>query len=136
MKNKILHLNALLKFSAFIPIKLAWLCLFNQKGGIEFFNLSALTPDLEKLFIVLGGFISAILVIQILCIIWIYQRKIEAYTLSLFIGSITIGRGLMMLVFFHIHHISEIIIILTPILIGMLILVLTLIARKDFLSLK
>ncbi|MFT3911521.1 MAG: hypothetical protein QM737_19005 [Ferruginibacter sp.] len=124
-------LVAMLAITSLIPVKLGMLCLFDQQGAAEFFDVKSVSPGIEKIFFVLGGFVLATLVIPVLSIIWLIKRKNEGFVLAYLTGFISLARGMLMLINFNSNKIDGTRITVTPIIIGFVILLLTFVAGKQ-----
>ena len=121
-----------LGLTVLIPAKLGLLCLFGTTDALAFFSLQSLHPDAGKLLVVLGGFVLAMVVFQLLAIIWLIKAKAEGFVISTAIGIISIGRGLLMLALLPSHTTNDMRISISPIVIGAFILILTAVAiRKE-----
>lgn len=122
----------ILVFTALVPIKLGVQCLFSPSDALAFFNIPLNDPGLitEKLLIVLGGYVLAMVTVQILAIVWLIQKKPAGFTLSFLLGILSIGRGLIIMGLFGLGDSLEMRISLSPIVFGILIMVFSLVARK------
>jgi len=123
-------LIGVLGLTALIPIKLGLICLFSQTNALEFFVMQTLTPDSQKLLIVLGCFVLATVVIQVLALTWLFKGRTEGFSLSIFVGLINIGRGILMFFLLETQSSNDLRISVAPIVIGTIILILTIIASK------
>lgn len=137
MKSLTKILILVLLITSFIPLKLGILCIFSQIDALDFFSIQSIgteqfvSPDQSKLFAVLGSFVLGLLVFQILTISWLLKEKMEGYTLAYFVGGITIGRGLLMLMTFDLYDISDTRIVASSTIIGAVILLVTFVAKKQ-----
>jgi hypothetical protein len=122
-------LVAVLIITAIVPIKMGTLCLFQQAQALEFFNLLQLSSDVEKLLVVLGCFIMATVIFQILAIVWLVRGNTEGFSLSAVVGIISIGRGVMMCIL--LQNSTHIRMSAIPMVFGSIILVLALIAARQ-----
>lgn len=124
-------LCVILVFTTLIPLTIGMLCLLNPPGALEFFGLKSLTSDYKKVLIIMGGFILASAVLPVLAAVWLIQGKDHGLALAYTVGFISVVRGLLMLVNFNIHDIADATISFTPIVIGVLILLITYFADKQ-----
>ena len=123
-------LIAVLILSGIMPLMASYFAIFNHQKIREMFNITAAsTPDLEKSTGIIGSALIFAAVIQFLAAIWIWKRKEEGYSLSLWVGYMLIGAGLYMFIFFRLHHISDPF-YLVDLVKGAVILMLTFWARK------
>lgn len=113
-----------------IPLRLGIQGWFGSSSLSDFFGFTALTPDLEKLFIVAGGFVLTLAIFQILAIVWIVQRKAEGFFMSAIVGYTSIIRGVIMLLLLGAETTNNILISVLPIIVGSLIVILTRVASK------
>ncbi len=123
-------LIVVLSITALVPLKLAILCLFSQADALEFFNMEKTSPDIEKLLIILGGLVLAMLVLHVMTITWLLKRKTEGFALSYLSGGINLGRGLLMMFLFNANGISDTRLYAAPGVIGAVIILLTIFAKK------
>lgn len=107
-----------------IPIRLGIQSWFGQSSLSDFFGFTTQTPDLEKLFIVAGGFVLTLAVFQILAIVWIVKRKAEGFFMAAIVGYTSIIRGIIMFALLGIESTNNIVISVMPIVIGLLIAIL------------
>lgn len=121
-------LIAALVVTAFVPLKMGMLCLFQPAQGAAFFNLGQLSADMEKLFVVLGCFILATAAFQVLAITWLILGNNDGFSLSAVVGVISLGRGIMMCVL--LQNSSNLGLSAFPLVFGTLILTLTFMAGK------
>jgi len=131
MKSLTKILIAILAITNLIPLKVGILCLFDQSKALQFFGLESPSTDLSKIFLVLGGFVLASIVMPILSILWLIKRKAEGFILAYVVGFVAFMRGILTLLNFNIHKIDDTWLTVTPIVIGFLILMLTFIASKQ-----
>lgn len=124
-------LIALLALTTLIPFMVASMCLFNQTKALEFFDAEMLSADLEKVLFVLGGFILATAILPILAIVWLIKRKTDGYVLAYVAGFIALGRGLLTLFYFNTHGIDNTKLTMTPIVIGVILLLFSYLAAKQ-----
>jgi hypothetical protein len=112
--------------------------LFNQPKAIEFFSLESQSRDIQKILFVLGGFMLATIALPIIAIKYLLDHKSEGFTLSLVVGAIAFLRGLLTAINFSGADIVDGRLSVTPIVIGVVIIVATQLARnqhrKQFLS--
>lgn len=123
-------MNRMTKFllAAMIPTtiiqsKLAFLCFFAPEDALHFFELTNLTADLNRLFLILGSFVALLAAIQILAMVWLVRKRKEAFALCLLIGLMTLTRGLVM----FIYEIGHVRFVIAPAVLGMVITTLSLI---------
>ena len=131
MKGFTKILTVILVFTTLIPLTVGMLCLFDPPGALEFFGLKSLSGDSKKVLIVLGGFVLATTVLPILSVVWLIKGKAEGFTLAYIVGFVTLARGLLMLLNFNSNKISDATLTATPIIIGLVILLLTFFAGKQ-----
>jgi hypothetical protein len=131
MKSLTKILVVILAITSLIPLKVGILCLFDQSNALKFFGLELLSPDLEKILFVLGGFVLASIVMPILSIVWLIKGKTEGFTLAYIVGFIAFARGILTLINFDSYKIDGTRLTVTPIVIGFLISIVTLIASKQ-----
>jgi hypothetical protein len=124
-------LLGLLVLTSLIPFYIGILCLFNQPKAIEFFTLESQSRDIQKILFVLGGFMLATIVLPIIAIKYLVDNKSEGFTLSLVVGAIALLRGLLTAINFSGADIVDGRLSVTPIVIGVLIIVATLLARNQ-----
>ena len=134
MKATTKTLILFLSLTSLILLKIGAQCLFSQNNALQFFGVESMNADLEKIFIVFGGFIWATLAVQILTIIWLGKGKDEGYTLSFLVGIFTIGRALLNLVLFNSHQIIDSRLSIVPGVIGVIIIILTILAKRQSVS--
>lgn len=113
-----------------IPIRLGLQSWFGQASLSEFFGFATPTPDLEKLFIVTGGFVLTLAVFQILAIMWLVKGKKDGFILAAIVGYTSIIRGIIMFFLLGMKTTNDIVISVIPIVIGLLIAVLANLARE------
>ena len=113
-----------------IPLRLGIQSWFGQSSLSEFFGFTILNPDLDKLFVVTGGFVLTLAVFQILAIVWIINRKAEGFFMAAIVGYASIIRGIIMLILLGVKTNNNIIISTIPIVIGLLIAVLANLASE------
>ena len=131
MKTYTKFLNVILVFTTLIPLTLGVLCLFDPPGALEFFGLKSLNSDSKKILIVLGGFVLASTILPILAVLWLIKGNAEGFTLAYLVGFIGVIRGLLMLLDFNSNNISGATLAATPIVIGLVILLLTYFASRQ-----
>jgi hypothetical protein len=131
MKGFTKILIAVLLITTLIPICIGILCLFDQPGALQFFSLDFLSPESEKLLFVLGGFMLATAVLPILAIVWLSKQKPGGFTLAYIVGFIAFGRGVMTMGNFYRQDVVDTKLIATPLAIGALVLIITLIASRQ-----
>lgn len=124
-------LIGILMLTTLIPIMISKICLFDHDKAVEFFGLSSLTADLDKILFVLGGFILASCALPVLSIVRLMQRKNDGFTLAYLVGLIGILRGLLTIVNFSSESISGGRLTITPIVVGAVIVLFTFIAKKQ-----
>ena len=107
-----------------MPIRLGIQSWFGQSSLSEFFEFTTQTPDLNKLFIVAGGFVLTLAIFQILAIVWIVKGKAEGFFMAALVGYASIIRGIIMIFLLGIKSNNNIVISVIPIVIGLLIAVL------------
>jgi len=129
MKTITKVLIGVLGITSLVPIKLGWICLFNHSGAAEFFAITTLTPDVERLFTVLGCFVLATVVVQLLALVWIVRQYAYGFSLAMIVGIISMGRGACMLFLFGMQDSNSTRISTAPLVIGAFILILSVIAR-------
>lgn len=113
-----------------IPIRLGIQSWFGQSSLSEFFGFTTQNPDLEKLFIVAGGFVLTLAVFQILAIIWLVKGKVEGFIMAALVGYTSVIRGVIMFVLLGTETTNNIVISFVPIVIGLLIAILANLARE------
>lgn len=113
-----------------IPIRLGLQSWFGQSSLSEFFGFTTQSPDLEKLFIVTGGFVLTLAVFQILAIMWLIKGKKDGFILAAIVGYTSIIRGAIMFFLLGMKTTNDIVISVIPIVIGLLIAVLANLARE------
>lgn len=113
-----------------IPLRLGIQSWFGQTSLSEFFGFTTQNSDLNKLFIVTGGFVLMLAVFQILSIIWIINRKPEGFFMAAIVGYTSVLRGIIMLLLLGVDTINNIVISAIPIVIGLLIAVLANLANE------
>lgn len=107
------------------------LTLHDHANAVEFFGLQSLSPDMEKIFLVLGAFILASMVMPVLAIVWLIKGKSEGFVLSYIVGVIAFARGVLTLINFERHGIAGARLSVTPMIVGFIILMITFIAAKQ-----
>ncbi|SEP84892.1 hypothetical protein [Flavobacterium urocaniciphilum] len=113
-----------------IPLRLGIQSWFGQSSLSEFFGFTSQNSDLNKLFIVTGGYVLMLAVFQILSIIWIINRKPEGFFMAAIVGYTSVLRGIIMLLLLGVDTINNIVISAIPIVIGLLIAVLANLANE------
>lgn len=113
-----------------IPLRLGLSSWFDQSAMCEFFGFERNTPDLDKLFVITGGFVLMLAIFQILAIIWIVKRKVEGFFMAALVGYASVIRGVIMLALLGIESNNNIVISAIPIVIGLLIAVLANLASE------
>lgn len=121
-------LIVILALTSLVPLMVGISCLFNQANVLELFGIATLTPDLEKVFPVLGSFMLASVVMPILSIIWLIKRKKEGYTLAYLVGFIALIRGVLI----FLNDASNTKVMLTPIVMGSVLVLFTFLADKRY----
>ena len=129
MKLTVKLLLAVLVITAIVPVTMGIFCLFRQAQALKFFNLAQLSTDVEKLLVVLGCFILATAIFQLLAIFWLIKGKVEGFSLSGIVGIVSIGRGIML--FILLQNSSNIGLSALPMVFGGLILLLALLAIRQ-----
>lgn len=100
-------LITVLIISGLMPLMSCIFAGFNQSMLFDMFGLSSeLTPDMEKVLIIVGAAISTSALFQFLAASWLIKRKQEGYALAQWVGYSLILVGLYMLVFFSMHGIG------------------------------
>lgn len=113
-----------------IPIRLGIQSWFGQSSLSDFFGFTTQSPDLEKLFVVAGGFVLTLAVFQILAIVWIIKGKAEGFFMAAIVGYTSVIRGVIMFALLGIESTNNIVISIIPIVIGMLIAILANLASE------
>ena len=131
MKSLTIILIAILAITSLIPLKIGILCLYDQATAVEFFALESLTNDLKKLLFVLGGFILASIAMPILSIIFLIKRRAGGIILAYVVGFVAFIRGILTFFNFNSHQIEGTRLTATPIVIGIIILMLTFMTSKQ-----
>ena len=131
MKTSTKILIGILIITTLIPVLVGVYCLFDQPQALQFFGLKEISPDLEKVFFVLGGFMLGSVVMPILAIVWLTKGKREGYVLAYMVGFIGFVRGILTLVNFNMYEIDEAKLFVTPLVIGLLIMALTFAASRN-----
>lgn len=114
-----------------VPIRLGISSWLAQSTMCDFFGFERNTPDLDKLFVLTGGFILTLAVFQILTIIWLVKEKTEGFLMASIVGYTSIIRGVIMLYLLGTKTTNNILISVLPIVFGVLIVILTNMARKE-----
>lgn len=135
MKTVTKILITILGLITLIPIKWGMFCWFNQSDTCVLFGFKTLNPDVEKLFVLLGGFVlgSFVLItaiLQILAIVWIIKGKAEGFFISTLVGCISIGRGIVMFILLQSNATNDVRMSVLPIIVGSIIIALTMVASK------
>jgi hypothetical protein len=107
-----------------IPIRLGIQSWFGQSSLSEFFGFTTQSPDLDKLFVITGGFVLILAVFQILAIVWIVKGKAEGFFMAALIGYASIVRGIIMFALLGTETNNNFVISVIPIVIGLLIAIL------------
>ena len=113
-----------------IPIRLGLSSWFDQSAMCEFFGFERNTPDLDKLFVITGGFVLMLAIFQILAIFWIIKGKAEGFFMAALVGYTSILRGVITLALLGIESNIYIVISVIPIVVGLLIAILANWARE------
>lgn len=113
-----------------IPLRLGIQSWFGQSSLREFFGFTTQNSDLDKLFVVTGGFVLTLAVFQILSIIWIINRKPEGFFMAAIVGYTSVLRGIIMLLLPGVETINTMVISAIPIVFGLLIAVLANLANE------
>ena len=132
MKSFTKVLIAILILTSLVPIMVGISCFFNKESVLELFGVAALTADLEKVFPVLGSFMLASVAMPILAIAWLIKRKDEGYVLAYLVGFVTFARGILIFLDFNSHQIEGTKLTLTPLVMGVLILLATFFASRQY----
>lgn len=114
-----------------VPLRLGISSWLAQSTMCDFFGFEGNSPDLNKLFVLTGGFVLTLAVFQILTIIWLIQQKTEAFVMSAIVGYTSIIRGAIMLYLLGTETTNNILISVIPMVFGVLIVVLTNLASKQ-----
>jgi fatty acid desaturase len=131
MKSLTKTLITILVITTLIPIFIASECLFDQARATEFFGLGTRTADIEKIFFVMGGFVLSTTVMPILSIVWLVRKKAEGFTLAYLTGLVALVRGMLTFISFRGHDIHHGALTVTPMVVGLVILLLTFAANKQ-----
>ena len=75
MKNLTRILIVILAVTTLVPVKIGLMCLFDHASALEFFKINAITPGMEKLFTVMGGFILATTAIPLYSIYLLIKKS-------------------------------------------------------------
>lgn len=113
-----------------IPIRLGIQSWFGQSSLSEFFGFTTQSPDLDKLFVITGGFVLILAVFQILAIVWIVKGKPEGFFMAALIGYASIIRGIIMFALLGTETNNNFVISVIPIVIGLLIAILANLANE------
>jgi hypothetical protein len=124
-------LAAALLILSIITFKIGLTCIYSGNGITELFNLSVLDKDVVKLGIVISGLAFGMVLFQVLAIIWILKNNNAGLILSLFIGIITLGRGLVLYFAYAVYYDDGTRMSIAPIIIGSAICILTIFAKKE-----
>ena len=130
MKTDTKILIVILGITSLIPLAIGIFCLFYHAKALQFFSLEAYTNDLDKIFFILGGFVLATIVMPVLSIVWLINNKPEGYTLAFIVGFIALLRGILTLINFNSNAIDDLKLGITPIVVGLLIVMATFTASK------
>lgn len=130
MKTATKILIGVLSLITLIPVRLGIQSWFGQSSLSEFFGFTTRNPDLEKLFIVAGGFVLTLAVFQILAIIWLIKGKAEGFFMAAIVGYTSIARGIIMISLLGAKTTNNIVISVIPIVIGLIIAVLANVAGE------
>ena len=123
-------LIGVLGFITLIPIRLGIQSWFGQSSLSEFFGFTTQSPDLDKLFVITGGFVLILAVFQILAIVWIVKGKPEGFFMAALIGYASIIRGIIMFALLGTETNNNFVISVIPIVIGLLIAILANLANE------
>lgn len=124
-------LAAVLLILSIITFKIGFTCIQSGNGIIEFFNLSVLNKDIVKLGIVTSGLAFGMVLLQVLAIVWILRNNTSGYTLSMLVGIITLGRGLILYFAYAVYYDDGTRMSIAPMVIGTVICLLTIFAKKE-----
>ena len=113
-----------------VPLRLGLSSWFDQSAMCEFFGFEGNTPDLDKLFVITGGFVLMLAIFQILAIFWIIKGKAEGFFMAALVGYTSILRGVITLALLGIESNIYIVISVIPIVVGLLIAILANWARE------
>lgn len=130
MKTITKILIAVLILSGLMPLMMGTFLLFNQLKAAEMFHIGTITPDLDKIFLIMSVMMFTIVTFHAAAVYWIVKRKAEGLSLSLLLGFIIFISAAIMLVSFKMHGINDSMFYVIDFIKGILILLLTLAARK------
>lgn len=123
-------LIGVLGFITLIPIRLGIQSWFGQSSLSGFFGFKTQSPDLDKLFVVTGGFVLTLALFQILAIVWVVKGKAEGFFMAALVGYTSVIRGVIMFFLLDEKTPNNVIISFMPIVIGILIVILTGVASE------
>jgi hypothetical protein len=130
MKPQTKILIAILVLTAIVPVRLAILCFISPGTAISFFEINAVTDEIELLLWMLGCFILATVAFQLFAAWLLTVGKDGGYDLAVISGCIAVARGVLMLVLMKAHHSQDVRIGVVPIIFGTMILIFSVFSGK------
>ncbi len=118
MKAFSMVLIIILMIAAVLPANVGFKLMFYPKDAALSMNISAVNEDVTRAMLVLSAYIISWVVLYALSLVWILRKKKEGMTLALFLGIVTLGRGLLLIYFYNTHDLGDSIVAYIMITIG------------------
>lgn len=131
MKILNILLLVLLLLTCIVPLKIAWLCIGDHTAAKEFFGLSTVDANTDKLMYVMSGFIIGSAAFQVLTIMLVWQRKMFGYNLAILCGALMVLRAKLNWFMIGIDGAAMKRIVLVPGFLGLLIIIMAWVLRAQ-----
>ena len=122
-------LIAVLIISALLPLWVTVSLLFYQQGAIAALQISELTPDIEKIFLISGAYMLSFLLLFAVAAWWIARDNKAGLSLAFVLGVITLVRGIFLFTAFNKHGFEATILASVGTIDGILILIFSFLAK-------